>query len=263
MTFRQDAIKQPRVTLVGAGPGDPELITLKGLKAIQGADVILYDALISKDLLDMASPYAILKYVGKRSGQHSMQQADINQLIVDMAQAHGHVVRLKGGDPFIFGRGKEEQLYAEACDIPVEVIPGLSSALSLATLQHISLTHRGISNSIHIVTGTTSEGHISPDLLHIAQGNGTCVILMGVHKIEGICSLFISAGKGEMPGMVIQNGSLPNQRQVSGPIKDLPILTTHAGIGAPAIILLGHVVELYHANPCSTLEGIIPSTLSF
>src|SRR5262249_35088791 len=152
------------LTLVGAGPGDPELITLKGLNALKSADVILYDALIHPALLDNAKQDAIKINVGKRAGNHGCDQDEINRLIVFYASKHGHVVRLKGGDPFVFGRGYEEIEYAEKSGISTSVIPGLSSSTSLTGLQKIPLTHRGLTESFYVLTGTTSSHQLSKDI---------------------------------------------------------------------------------------------------
>jgi uroporphyrin-III C-methyltransferase len=147
--------KIPKITLVGAGPGDTELITLKGLNALKTADVVLYDALVNQDLLAYAPKESIKIYVGKRNHQHAYTQEQINTLIVDMAYTHGHVVRLKGGDSFVFGRGQEELNYANAFNIETSVVPGISSSISVPALAGIPVTHRGVSESFWVITGTT------------------------------------------------------------------------------------------------------------
>ncbi|MFQ5446588.1 MAG: uroporphyrinogen-III C-methyltransferase, partial [Saprospiraceae bacterium] len=166
-------IKQPRISLVGAGPGDPELITLKGLKALQCADVVLYDALANGELLGEAPPESLKIFVGKRAGRHTLRQEEINLLLVQSALKHGHVVRLKGGDPFVFGRGHEELTFAQAFDIPVTVVPGISSALAVPALQNVPLTTRGVSQSFWVLTGTTQTGQLSDDLRLAAQSSAT------------------------------------------------------------------------------------------
>ena len=170
---------KPFVTLVGAGPGDPDLITLKGIKAIKEADVILYDALVNEELLDYAKESCTKIYVGKRAERMSTSQDYINKLLVDYALTHGHVVRLKGGDPFVFGRGGEELDYIRQFDIPTAVVPGISSSVGLTGLQQIPLTYRGISESFWVITGSTSDGRLSDDLHHAVKTNATVVVLMG------------------------------------------------------------------------------------
>ena len=157
-------MKTPVLSLVGAGPGDPELITLKAIKVIRQADVILYDALANEELLNYASPNAITRFVGKRYGCHALSQSEINQLILDYAFSHGRVVRLKGGDPFVFGRAMEEIETARNHGIAVEIISGISSAIAVPASQMIPLTCRGINESFWVTTSTTQNGGISPDI---------------------------------------------------------------------------------------------------
>jgi uroporphyrin-III C-methyltransferase len=180
----ENKIKEPRITLVGAGPGDADLITLKGIKAIKTADVVLYDALVNEELLEFAPENVTKVYVGKRSGDHSHSQESINKLMIDYALNYGHVVRLKGGDPFVFGRGYEELDYAASYSIKTEVIPGISSSIAVPGLQNIPVTHRGKSESFWVVTGTTADGRVSGDLYEAARTRATIVVLMGVHKLE-------------------------------------------------------------------------------
>src|SRR3954469_17153283 len=186
----KNSVKEPRITLVGAGPGDAELITIKGIKALQTADVVLYDALVNEELLEFAPAHATKVYVGKRSGDHSFSQENINKLMIDYALNYGHVVRLKGGDPFVFGRGYEELDFAAAHNIPTQVVPGISSSIGVPGLQGIPVTHRGLSESFWVVTGTTSDGNISADLYEAAKTNATVVVLMGIHKLAEIAAIF-------------------------------------------------------------------------
>src|SRR6188768_341544 len=176
----------PRVTLVGAGPGDPELITLKGIRAIEAADIVLYDALVSPEILQLIPDTTPSLCVGKRAGMHSYKQEEINELIVEFAYQYGHVVRLKGGDPFVFGRGSEEIEYAEAHGVSAFVVPGVSSALAVPASIKIPVTARGISESFWVITGTTKSGEISGDIALAAQSSATVVILMGLNKIHDI-----------------------------------------------------------------------------
>lgn len=238
-------VKEPKITLVGAGPGDAELISLKGAKAIGRADVILYDALVSEELLDLAKQDAIKVYVGKRAGQHSLKQHEINQLLVDFAINYGYVVRLKGGDPFVFGRGYEEIDFAASCNIQTEVIPGISSSISVPALQGIPLTHRGLSESFWVITGTTASGKVSKDLFTAAKSDATVIVLMGVNKINEIVAIYKSAGKGRLPVAIIQNGTLPDEKFAIGVINTIEEVMEECKIGAPAVIVLGEVVGLH------------------
>jgi len=233
-----------KIILVGAGPGDPDLITLKGVKAIQEADVILYDALVSEEILDYAQG-AEMVYVGKRGGMKQFSQDRINELIVEYAQKYQRVVRLKGGDSFVFGRGHEEALYAEQRGVKVEIVPGISSFYSVPELQGIPLTRRGINDSFWVVTGTTREHELSSDIEKAARSNATVVILMGMHKLEEICQVFIDQGKEGLPVAIIQNGSRPNERIVMGEVVNLVQVSKKNNMGAPAILVFGEVVRLH------------------
>jgi len=229
--------------LVGAGPGDIDLITIKGAKAIAEADVILYDALVSPELLGYAPKRAIIKYVGKRAGQHSYSQSEINELIVGYALQKGHVVRLKGGDPFIFGRGYEELKHAEAFGIETQVIPGISSSYAAPALANIPLTSRGISESFWVLTGTTKEGQLPKDMALAAQSSATIVILMGMGHLDKICSLFTCFGKHDTPVAIVQNGSTPHQKIGVGTISSIQTTVYQQNLGAPATIVIGDVVK--------------------
>lgn len=241
----------PRITLVGAGPGDPELITIKGVKAISTADVILYDALVNPELLKHAPADALKIYVGKRNNQHTYTQDQINLLLVDFAFSYGHVVRLKGGDPFVFGRGHEEVMYTELFNIPTTVIPGLSSSIAVPELQGIPVTNRGTSESFWVITGTTSKGQLSNDIRLAAQSTATVVILMGLSKLREITEVFKAEGKQDTAVAVIQNGSLPNERVALGTIDTIVDIITTEKLSAPAVIVVGDVVKLHTEFPVS------------
>ncbi len=241
----QNNNKEPRITLVGAGPGDPELLTMKGANALKTADVILYDALVNEAVLDYANPEAIRVYVGKRSGEHSYGQDTINKLMVDYALNYGHVVRLKGGDPFVFGRGYEELDYAAGYSIPVSVIPGLSSSISVPGLQQIPVTHRGLSESFWVVTGTTASGQISNDLYEAARSKATVVVLMGLGKLKEIVKLFQNEGKHQLPVAAIQSGSTENEKLGIGTVNTIVEVVEEKGIQAPALLIFGEVVSLH------------------
>lgn len=238
-------IKEPRITLVGAGPGDAELITLKGIKALQTADVVLYDALVNDDLLEYAPANAVKVYVGKRSGDHSFSQDNINRLMVDYALNYGHVVRLKGGDPFVFGRGHEELDFAAEYNVPIQVIPGISSSIGVPGLQGIPVTHRGLSESFWVVTGTTSDGKISQDIYAAAKTSATVVVLMGIHKLAKIAEIFKNEGKGNLPVAVIQSGTTVNEKVAIGTADSIAELAAAQSITSPALIVLGEVVSLH------------------
>lgn len=232
----------PKVILVGAGPGDPELISLKGIRAIEQADVILYDALVSKQLLQYAPKHAKKIYVGKRSGNHTLSQDGINKLMLESAFNHGTVVRLKGGDPYVFGRGHEELVYLQTFGVEVELVPGISSAFSVPELQHIPLTKRGVSESFWTITGTTKSGRISNDVKLAATSDATVLILMGMKKLPQIVELYQQQDKGDLPIAIIQNGSMPNERVGIGTIDTIVGIVEKEGLGAPAIIVIGDVV---------------------
>jgi uroporphyrin-III C-methyltransferase len=235
----------PKLTLVGGGPGDAELVTLKGIKALSEADVILYDALVNPELLKYTKKVAKRIFVGKRANSHAYTQEEINRLIVEYAFAYGHVVRLKGGDPFVFGRGHEELSYAESFNINVEVIPGVSSSYAVPELQHIPLTKRGINESFWVITGTTSDGELSKDIYKAAFTDATIVVLMGMQKLEEISKIFVEAGKSAIPAAIIQNGSMPDEKIGIGRVENLSEISRKKNLSSPAVIIIGEVVALH------------------
>ncbi|MBC7616846.1 MAG: uroporphyrinogen-III C-methyltransferase [Pedobacter sp.] len=236
---------EPKITLLGAGPGDPELLTLKGVKALKKADVVLYDALTDEALLSYAPKKAIKIYVGKRSGEHSFAQDAINKLMVDYALNYGHVVRLKGGDPFVFGRGYEELNFAASYNIPVTVIPGISSSIGVPGLQQIPVTHRGMSESFWVITGTKANGTVSDDIYQAATSNATVIILMGLKKLPQIVDIFSAAGKNNLPVAVIQNGSSAHEKLVIGNVATILARVEKEKMEAPALLIFGDVVSLH------------------
>lgn len=246
----------PRLSLVGAGPGDPELITLKAIKTLQQADVILYDALANEELLAYARPGAIRQFVGKRYGCHALSQQEINHLIIDMAMAHGHVVRLKGGDPFVFGRAQEEIEAAHAAGIPVQVVPGISSAIAVPAGQMIPLTCRGVNESFWVTTGTTQSGEISADIKLAAQSSATVIILMAMSKLEAIMEIFAGYGKSDTPVAIIQDGTTSRERMVIGTVRDIVYKSQYEELGNPAIIIIGEVVKLHPSLSRTVQERI-------
>jgi uroporphyrin-III C-methyltransferase len=244
----------PKLSLVGAGPGDPELITLKAIKTLEEAAVILYDALANPVLLDYARPDAMKVFVGKRAGQHTFQQRKINRMIVEYAYKYGHVVRLKGGDPFVFGRGQEEKEYALAHGIAVEIVPGISSALAVPALQNIPLTRRGDNESFWVVTGTTRNGSLSEDIQLAAQSSATVVILMGMKKLKLITELFAKHRSVDEPIAIIQNGTCTNEQVGVGSLKNIHQIVAKQQLASPAIIVIGSVVK---AHPAWKLQNLV------
>ncbi|BDS13798.1 uroporphyrinogen-III C-methyltransferase [Aureispira anguillae] len=236
---------QPKITLIGAGPGSADLITVRGLRALRTADVVLYDALANAELLNNVPKNALKIDVGKRANKHRFTQSEINLMAVGYAFSHGHVVRLKGGDPFIFGRGQEELQYAEAFNIETVVVPGVSSSTALAALQQVPLTHREYSQSFWVLTGTTKYGELPSDFSLAAQSNSTLVVLMGLKKLAEITSLLRKHRKHDTPVMVIQNGSLANEKVAIGTIKNIAKSVHEKNIQTPAIIVIGEVVGLH------------------
>jgi len=238
-------VNTPKITLVGAGPGDPELISLKGLKAINCADVILYDAQVNEALLNHAPEHAIKIYVGKKSNDESFSQDAVNKLMIDYALNFGHVVRLKSGDPFVFAKGFEEVDFAESYSIETEIIPGISSAIGVPGLHKIPMTYKDLSESFWVITGTNSHGDISPDLYVAAKSNATVVVLMGVERIEEIASIFAAQGKSRLPVAVIENGSSAHENIKIGIVETIAELVADHRIGSPAILVFGDVVSLH------------------
>ncbi len=236
-------MKTPKLTVVGAGPGDPDLITLKAIKALETADVILYDALINVELLDHASAKTEFIFVGKRKGCFTYQQEQINELIVSRAKSHGHVVRLKGGDPFIFGRGAEEIDYAHHFGIETYMVPGISSSLGVPAYQGIPLTKRGVSESFWVITGTTKSHKISKDVALAAKSTATVVILMGMGKLEEIINIFSNENKQDTPVAIIQNGTTVHEKSGFGTLKNINQVVKDKQLSSPAIIVIGEVVK--------------------
>lgn len=242
--MKSPTTKTPRVTLAGAGPGDAELITLKAVNALNNADVVLYDALVNSALLKHAPAGARKVFTGKRGGFCRFHQDQINRLLVGYALKYGHVVRLKGGDPFVFGRGHEELEYVRQKGIEVAVIPGISSCIAVPELQGIPLTTRGVTESFQVITGTTRDHRVSEDIRRALTTNTTLVILMGMRNLREIVRLCIAAGKDSLPMAVIRNGSLTNEQIVTGTPLDIPEKVEKARIGSPAVIVIGEVVRL-------------------
>ncbi|WP_298782516.1 uroporphyrinogen-III C-methyltransferase [uncultured Polaribacter sp.] len=237
------SVKKPKLTVVGAGPGDIDLITVKAIKVLKTADVVLYDALVNEELLEYINPSAELIFVGKRRGCYRYQQEQINELIVSCAKASGHVVRLKGGDSFIFGRGAEEMEYAANFGLETAVVPGISSSLAVPAYQNIPLTKRGSSESFWVITGTTKEHKISSDIELAAKSNATVVVLMGMSKLPQIVELFQAEGKNDLPVAIIQEGTTSKEKIGIGTVDTIENIVAEKELRNPAIIVLGEVVK--------------------
>jgi len=236
-----------KVIIAGAGPGDPGLLTVKALRAVEDADVILYDALVNTTILTYAKPSCRLIYVGKRKGCHAYPQHVINELLVHHARSSRVVLRLKGGDPYVFGRGHEEYTHVAKHDIEVEIIPGISSAIAGPACCGIPVTHRGTSESLWVITGTLSDGNFSSDIKLAARSSATIVVLMGVSHLAEIAHVICELRSTAEPMAIIQNGTTNQQQAVKGPAYKIVELAEQYEIGAPAIIVIGKVVDIADA----------------
>ncbi|MBE9003540.1 uroporphyrinogen-III C-methyltransferase [Fortiea sp. LEGE XX443] len=237
-----------KVYLVGAGPGDPGLMTLKGKSILECADVVIYDALVSPAILAMINPHAEQINAGKRMGRHSLLQDETTQLLIDKAQDHAIVVRLKGGDPFIFGRGGEEMAELVKAGIPVEVVPGITSGIAAPAYAGIPLTHRLYSSSVTFVTGHEAAGKYKPKVnwQAIAHGSETIVIYMGIHNLPHIIEEFTAAGLSlETPIALVRWGTRPDQEELIGQLGTIIEQIEKTGFEAPAIAVIGSVVKLH------------------
>ena len=235
------------VALVGAGPGDPELLTIRGRRYLESADVVIYDRLVDRRLLGHAPREAELVDVGKRPGESRDRQSDINALLVQRAQSGKRVVRLKGGDPFIFGRGGEEVAALAEASIPFEVVPGITSAIGAPTYAGIPLTHRGVSSSLTIVTGSESpdKAGASVDWDGLAKSEGTLSLLMSWKNLPAITQALIDGGRAEdTPVAVVQWGTWPNQETVVGQLVSIADSAKRAGLNNPVVVVVGDVVNL-------------------
>lgn len=251
--------KTPKLTVIGAGPGDVDLITVKAVNVLKTAEVVLYDALVNEELLSYVNPNAELIFVGKRKGCYHYQQEQINELIVTRAHTHGHVVRLKGGDPFIFGRGAEEMEYAASFGIEVAMVPGISSSLAVPAYQNIPLTKRGSAESFWVITGTTKEHKLSDDVALAAKSNATVVILMGMGKLPEIVKLFQNESKNHLPVAIIQNGTTIHEKVGIATIDTILDVVEKQALSNPAIIVLGEVV--HHRSVIENVQKAYSKTL--
>ena len=244
-TARESRVPQGKVYLVGAGPGDPELLTLRAAHLLGQADVIVYDALVGAGVLRLVRPGARKIYVGKQSGRHTLPQEEINRVLVRLAREGKLVVRLKGGDPFVFGRGGEELEELAAAGIAFEVVPGITAASGMAAYAGIPLTHRDHAQACLFATGHLKDGSCQLDWPALARPRQTVVIYMGVGALPEICHQLVAHGLApETSAAVVQHATTARQHSVAGPLAELPRLARAAGIGAPALIVVGEVVRL-------------------
>jgi uroporphyrin-III C-methyltransferase / precorrin-2 dehydrogenase / sirohydrochlorin ferrochelatase len=242
LSNRDEAKASGSVVLVGAGPGDPGLLTLRALRALNEADVILHDELISPQVLDLARRDAVQIAVGKRGGGAHTPQASIHALLLEHAQAGRRVIRLKGGDPFVFGRGGEELAFLREHGIAYEVVPGITAALACAAYSGVPLTHRDHAQSVRFVTAHCQHSVNSLDWAELARERQTLAFYMGVSKLEEVTSQLLAHGRApDTPFALIENGSLPSQRTLTGELADLPALAARHAIQAPALLILGEV----------------------
>ena len=233
--------------LVGAGPGRADLITVRGLRALQAADVVIYDRLVGRELLDTARPDAELIFAGKRPDHYTLSQDAINRLLVERVQAGQQVVRLKGGDPFVFGRGGEEALALRAAGLPFEIVPGISSALAVPAYAGVPVTHRNVAASFAVITGHEAAGKADSQADWDALARiPTLVVLMGVGQIASIAQALIAAGRdGQTPAIAISQGTTDQQRSVRSTLAALPSAIDSARLAAPAVIVIGEVAAFH------------------
>ena len=232
------------VYLTGAGPGDIELLTVKALRMVKKADVIIYDRLANPDILAEAKDGCEFVYVGKEDSHHTLPQEEINEVIYQAALKHENVVRLKGGDPLVFGRGGEEGIYLRERHIKFEFIPGITSAIAVPEYAGIPVTHRGITVSFRVVTGHESSTHKSQIPWENYKSDDTIVFLMGLHRLKIICKKLIGIGKSkDCPVAVISRGTTPDEKTVIGTLED--IYAKAKDLPTPALIVVGEVVKLH------------------
>ena len=235
-----------KIYLVGAGPGDPDLLTVKALRLIQAADTVVYDRLVSHEILQLIPDAAARVYVGKASGRHTLSQTEINALLVELARKGQHVVRLKGGDPFIFGRGGEEALVLARHGIAFEVVPGITAAQACAAYAGIPLTHRGLAHGVQFLTGQRMDhATLDMDRASLSDPNQTLVVYMGLAHVAEIVSGLVEAGRvQDTPAAVVERGSTARQRSIVTTLADLPAAVRRNNIEPPALLIIGAVVAL-------------------
>ncbi|THF57233.1 uroporphyrinogen-III C-methyltransferase [Pseudothauera rhizosphaerae] len=246
-----------RVSLVGAGPGDAELLTVRAARRIADADAVVYDHLVGDGILELVRPDAQLIYVGKEAGNHALPQDEINRLLVKLARQGLKVVRLKGGDPFIFGRGGEEMQELVEAGIACEVVPGVTAAAGMAACTGIPLTHRDHAQTLIFTTGHLKDGTVNLDWTALARPHQTVVIYMGLGALEIICTQLVAHGlPADTPAAVVHAATTPQQRIVTAPVRNLPASVRAAGLSTPSLIVIGPVVDLHHVLCPAAVEAL-------
>ena len=242
----QNTLEAGKVWLIGAGPGDPDLLTVKAARLIALADALVFDHLVGEGIMDLARSDARRIYAGKEASKHTLPQESINKLLVDLAREGLSVVRLKGGDPFIFGRGGEELETLVASGIPFEVVPGITAAAGCAAYSGFPLTHRDHAQAVTFVTGHLKDGTVNLDWPALARPKQTVVFYMGIGAVEEICRQMINHGlPSATPAAAIRNATLPTQQTLLATLGTLPQQIVESGIKQPALIVVGSVVNLH------------------
>jgi uroporphyrin-III C-methyltransferase len=246
-----------RVLLVGAGPGDPELLTVKALQAIRAADVVVFDRLVSAAILDLVAPGIEMIDVGKRSGRHTLPQAEINALLVRLGRSGRLVVRLKGGDPFLFGRGGEEALALHAAGVPFAVVPGITSAQGCAAALNLPLTHRNLATGVRFITGQRcGEDELAHDWAGLADANTTLVVYMGLANIGEIAARLMSNGlAGATPVVAISQGTQPGARHIVSNLGEIAEAAVAARLASPALFVIGKVARIAETLNLQAFDG--------